>query len=127
MSKVQLLSILASLLLLVVILETIRKRKLREQYALVWILTGAVLLLFSFWRSLLDRLSSWMGIYYPPSALLLILTGLLVLILLSFSIVVSSLSLKVTLLSQKLALLEWEVKRREIEGGTGSPSAGPRT
>lgn len=118
MSKVQILSILASLSLLLVILEAIRKRRLREQYALVWLLTGFILMLFSLWRSLLDRVSGLMGIYYPPSALLLLLTGLVVLILLSFSIVVSSLSVKVTRLSQKLALLEWELKNPR--GGAGT-------
>jgi len=125
-SKVQLLSIVASLTLLLVILETIRKRRLREQYALVWLLTGFLLLLFSLWRDLLDRVSALMGIYYPPSALLLMLTGLLVLILLSFSIVVSSLSIKLTRLSQKLALLEWELHARARGGLPEAGAAGAR-
>ena len=126
MDKVQILSIAVSAAMLLVILEAIRKKKLKEQYALVWLLTGGVLLLFSVWRHLLDRLSALIGIYYPPSALLLMLTGLTVLILLSFSIVVSDLSGKVTSLTQKVALLEWELAQKS-RGVRAAPPAAPGT
>ena len=108
--RVQVVAVVGSLALLVIVFEAIRKRRLREQYALVWLLTGGALLALSLWRELLHQLSALMGIYYPPSALLLIGIGFVVLILLSFSVVVSELSGKVTRLTQRLALLEWEVK-----------------
>jgi hypothetical protein len=122
MANVQILTISVSALLLFVILEAIRKRRLKEQYALLWLLAGGVLLLFSLWRDLLHRVSAIMGIFYPPSALLLMLTGFVVVILLSFSIVVSELAGKVTRLTQKLALLEGEL--RELRGSAGPQGGG---
>lgn len=107
--RVQIVAIIGSLTLLAIILEAVRKRRLREQYALAWLVTGAVLLLLAAWRELLHWLSALMGIYYPPSALLLIGIGLVVLILLSFLVIVSDLSAKITRLSQKVAILEWEI------------------
>lgn len=114
--RVQILAVVGCLGLLAVIFEAIRKRRLREQYALVWLLTGGVLLLLALWRDLLHQISALMGIYYPPSALLLIGIGFVVLILLNFSVVVSDLSAKVTRLTQKLALLEWEMHARQERG-----------
>ena len=40
----------ASFLLLLVVFELIRSRRLRERYALLWLLTGVVLLALSLWR-----------------------------------------------------------------------------
>lgn len=107
--RVQIIAIIGSLALLLVIFEAIRRRRLREQYALTWLLTGGALLLLSVWRDLLTSLSQIAGIYYPPSVLLLIGAGFVVLILLDFSMVVSDLSAKVTRLTQAHALLEREV------------------
>ena len=46
----------ASFLLLVVVFELIRSRRLRERYALLWLLTGAVLLALSLWRDGLNTI-----------------------------------------------------------------------
>lgn len=118
MSRVQLFAIIGSLVLLLVIIDAIRKRRILEQYSLVWLLTGFVLLFLSIWRDLLDNLSAFIGIYYPPSVLLLIGSGLLVLILLSFSAVVSKEAGKVARLTQRLALLEFEVGRLRSQDTT---------
>lgn len=109
-NRIQVLAIVGCLALLVVIFETIRKRRLREQYALIWILAGLVLLLLATRRDLLTQVSQLMGIYYPPSALLVIGIAFIVLVLLSFSVAVSEMSEKVTRLAQRLALLEAEVR-----------------
>ena len=50
----------ASFLLLVVVLELIRSRRLRERYALLWLLTGAVLLALSLWRDGLNTIAGWL-------------------------------------------------------------------
>ncbi len=116
--RIQVIAVVGSLALLVIILEAIRKRRLREQYSLIWLVMAAAILLLALWRDLLHQLSSLMGIYYPPSALLSIGIGFVVLILISFSIVVSELSTKVTGLTQRLALMEWEIKAlREQQSG----------
>jgi len=60
----------ASFLLLVVVLELIRSRRLRERYALLWLLTGVVLLALSIWRDGLNTIAGWFGVTtYPPAIL----------------------------------------------------------
>jgi hypothetical protein len=99
--------VVASLALVGVILELIRSRRLRERYALLWLLTGLVLLALSGWRGGLNTIAGWAGIEtYPPA--ILFAAGLLfvVLVLLHYSTVISRLSDQNTVLAQRIALLE---------------------
>ena len=61
---------IASFLLLVVVFELIRSRRLRERYALLWLLTGGVLLALSLWRDGLNTIAGWFGLEtYAPAIL----------------------------------------------------------
>lgn len=108
--RVQLVAILGSLILLGIIIELVRKHKLREEHSLIWLLTGTVLFLLSLIRPLLDVLSRWMGIFYPPAALFLIGFGFTLLILMHFSVLVSDLTERNKRLAQDLALLKQELE-----------------
>ena len=60
----------ASFLLLLVVFELIRSSRLRERYALLWLLTGVVLLALSVWRDGLNTIAGWFGVEtYPPAIL----------------------------------------------------------
>ena len=104
--RVSLIADFASVLLLFVVLELIRSRRVRERYALLWLLTAVVLLVMSLWRQGLETISSLVGIAYPPSALFVLGFLFIVIVLLHYSTVISRLSDQNTILAQKLALLE---------------------
>lgn len=89
----------------------IRRGKLLERYAMLWILASFVLLLFSAWRSLLDTVAHALGFYYAPSFLFLAGFVFLMLILLHFSVVISSLSVRNKSLAQELGLLKHEIEK----------------
>ena len=55
--RVSIAAAIASILLLLVVLELIRSRRVRERYALLWLLTGAVLLALSLWRDGLNTIA----------------------------------------------------------------------
>ena len=101
----------AAVILLLVILELIRSRRLQERYALLWLLTGIVILVLAVWRGLLGRLADLVGIAYPPSALFILAAFFVLLVLLHYSTVISKLSDQNRILAQRLALLE-----RTLEG-----------
>ncbi len=109
--KIQVLGIVGSLLLLVFIFELLRKRKLREEYAILWLLGGLVVLGLAIFRDGMKWMSVAMGIYYPPAAILLVLVGGAYLMILHFSLVFSDLAGKTKDLAQELALLRFEVER----------------
>jgi len=104
----------AAILLLVVIFELIRSRRLQERYAVLWLLTGFVLLVLALWRGALGTLADAVGIHYPPSALFVIAAAFIIIVLLHYSTVISDLSERNTTLAQRLALLE---KQLEETGG----------
>jgi hypothetical protein len=111
--RVQLLAILASVLLLLGVLELVRRRRLMERYALLWLLSAAVVLALASWPGALASVSSAIGIAYPPTALFLVAFVFVLFLLLHFSTAVSRLSDQTKLLAQRVALLEERVKRHE--------------
>ena len=105
--RVSVAAAIASLLLLLVVFELIRSRRLRERYALLWLLTGVVLLVLSIWRGGLNTIAGWFGISgYPPAILFAVGILFILLVLLHYSTVISRLSDQSTILAQRLALLE---------------------
>jgi hypothetical protein len=115
--RVSVFAVLASVLLLIVVLELIRSRRVRERYALLWLLTAAVMLVLSVWRSGLDTIAGLVGINYAPSALFVLGSLFMLLVLLHYSTVISKLADQNTILAQRLALLEDRLAREP----TGSP------
>jgi hypothetical protein len=107
----KLLAVIGSGLLLIVVVELIRRGRLKEKYSLLWLLAGAVLLVFSSSRDILEFISHALGIFYPPSFLFLLAFFFLLLITLHFSVVISGLSEKNKHLAQEIALLKHEVQR----------------
>jgi hypothetical protein len=100
----------ASFLLLVIVFELIRSRRLRERYALLWLLTGVVLLALSLWRGGLNTIASWFGVTsYPPAILGAVGALFVLVVLLHYSTVISRLSDQNTILAQRLALLEQQL------------------
>ena len=104
----------ASILLILVVLELIRSRRLRERYALLWLATGLVLLVLSAWRGGLNTIAGWVGVRgYPPAVLFAVGMLFILAVLLHYSTVISRLSDQNVVLAQRLALLEQELRARE--------------
>ncbi len=112
--KVSVIASVASLLLLLVVFELIRSRRLRERYAILWLLTGVVLLVLSAWRDALNTIAGWVGVTtYPPAVLFAVATIFILLVLLHYSTVLSKLADQNVILAQRLALLEQALDARE--------------
>lgn len=108
--KVSLAASAASLLLLLVVFELIRSRRLRERYALLWLLTGFVLLALSLWRGGLNTIAGWFGVEtYPPAVLFAVALLFVLAVLLHYSTVISKLADQNVVLAQRVALLELEI------------------
>ena len=122
--KIQIIVGLLSMILLLITFELIRKKRLREEYAILWLFTGIVVLVFSLWPEFL--LSQFFvritGIFYL-SAVVLIAFFFLLLIVFHFSVVISKLAGQNKELAQRYALLEMEFKelrKRFLPPETGS-------
>jgi hypothetical protein len=111
--RVSIVAALAAVILLLLILELIRSRRLQERYALLWLLTGIVILVLSVWRGLLAKVADLVGIAYPPSALFVLAALFVLMVLLHYSTVISKLSDQNAILAQRLAILEHSLRTRE--------------
>lgn len=101
---------IASFTLVLVVLELIRSRRLRERYALLWLATGLTLTALSAWREGLNTIARWVGVRsYPPAVLFAVGILFILAVLLHYSTVISRLSDQNVLLAQRLALLEEQV------------------
>jgi hypothetical protein len=107
--RVSVAAAIAAALLLLAIFELIRSRRLQERYALLWLLTGLVIFVLAVWRGLLSKLADLVGIAYPPSALFILASVFVLVVLLHYSTVISKLSDQNRILAQRLALLEHRV------------------
>ncbi len=112
MDLIKIIAVLGSGSVFVVVIEMIRRGRLKEKYALLWLFASAILLVLSMSRNLLESVSFLVGIYYPPSFLFLLAFLFLLLITLHFSSVISGLSEKNKQLAQELALLRQEIMER---------------
>jgi hypothetical protein len=108
--RVMILGILASVGALLFVLELVRRRKLREDYSLLWLATGAVLLVLSLSRPTLDVIANALGVVtYPPAALFAVALMFVLLILLHYSVVVTKLSRENKQVAQQMAIMRWEL------------------
>jgi hypothetical protein len=118
--RISIAAAIASLLLILIVLELIRGRRLKERYALLWLVTGVVLLILSAWRGGLNSIAGWLGVAtYPPAILFAVTTLFVIVVLLHYSTVLSTLADQNTVLAQRLALLE-----QRVNDTTGPDAAG---
>jgi hypothetical protein len=110
--RVSVVGVVASIVLILVVLELVRGRRLKERYALLWLATGVVLLVLSAWRGGLNTVAGWLGVTgYPPAVLFAVATLFVLLVLLHYSTVISKLTDENVELAQRIALLEERVGR----------------
>lgn len=120
--RVSIAAAVASLLLILVVLELIRGRRLKERYALLWLATGSFLLALSVWRQGLNTVADWVGVAYPPAILFAAATLFVVVVLLHYSTVLSRLTDDNVRLAQEVGLVRERLRSLEVaqEGGTGA-------
>ena len=111
--RIQLVAILVTGGLFAIVFELVRRRRLMERYALLWLFASAVLLLLAVWRGLLEQIASTIGIYYAPSALFVIAFGFILILLLHFSLVISRLADQNKVLAQRLGMLQQRLDAQE--------------
>lgn len=111
--RIEFWAILGCILLFIGLIELVRRHRLKERYSFLWFATAGVLLIFALRRDWLEDLAHLVGVYYPPTALFLLLVFFMLLILVHFSTVISGLLGDKQTLSQQLGLLEARVRALE--------------
>jgi hypothetical protein len=103
--KTRVVAVAGSLGILLLVIELVRRRRLKEEYSLLWVLIAVALLVLSIWYGLLLRITELVGAVLPSSTLFFFGLVFALLMLLHFSVRISLLERRVTLLVQELGLL----------------------
>lgn len=126
-NRIQIVAIIAAFVMLLIVLELVRRRRLMERYALLWLLSAVVLIGLAAWRSGLKVISHAIGIAYPPNALFFVAFAFILLLLLHFSSAVSRLADQTKVLAQRAALLEERLRRMEQVGDPREREGAPQS
>lgn len=118
--RIQIIAIIVSLIFLGYVSRLIIKGRLREEYAIFWVVSTLVLIVFSFWRKGLDFIAELMGVYLAPNLVFTIAIFAILIYLLHLSIVVSKLHDKNKKMAQELALMKELISKSKIDGETNS-------
>ena len=112
-NRMQIVAIVGAVALLLIVFEMVRRRRLMERYALLWMLSAIVILGLAVWQDALNVLARQMGIISAPNALFFVAVAFILLLLLHFSAAMSRLSDQSKVLAQRQAILEERLQRAE--------------
>lgn len=106
MPRIQILTIICSILLLVFIARLILKGRLREEYVLIWVFSTMALVVFSFWNDGIEIISKFLEVAVPANLIFTAAIALILLYLLHLSVTVSKLQNQNKHLAQELATMK---------------------
>ncbi|BAF72489.1 DUF2304 domain-containing protein [Sulfurovum sp. NBC37-1] len=110
MLKIQIASFLFSTFILYFIFKMVRKKKISEEYSILWFFIGIIFLFLSIFPKTIDIMGMIFGISYAPSLLILIILAFILSMLIHFSVVLSRLSRQNKELIQEVGLLKYEIE-----------------
>ena len=110
LDRIQVVALTGSVLLLLLVLELVRRRRLAEEYSALWIVSAILLIGLSLRRDLVDFAARWLGVYYPPAILVLMLVGIVFVASLSFSVILSRQQRQISRLIEENAIMAAELR-----------------
>ncbi len=118
MEHIQWIALTGSVVFFCFILWNIRNRRLSEAYALLWLLFALLFGVVSVCPWLMEYVSAFLGIYYPPAMLFLVMLLGIILILFQYLVLLTKNREKIHRLSQEISLLHAEInelKKKTME------------
>ena len=125
--RVQILAIAASVVLLLVVLELVRRRRLVEEYSLLWVLASLALIGVSLRRDILDNSARWLNVHYPPAVLVLLLILIVFVASLCFSVILSRQQQQIERLIDETAILSAEIRELRKARADNAETSEPKT
>ena len=108
--RVQIIALIVSVLLLVVVIELVRRRKLIEEYSFLWIVYSLTVLALSIRREILHTVAGWLGVFYPPIVLVMLLIVMFFAASICHAVIVSRHRKQIDRLTEETAILATEIR-----------------
>ena len=107
------------------ILVLVRKNHLMVSHAVWWLAVAAASMVFGAYPRLIDWIGGVLGIHYPPTLLIVIGMGLILIKMLTMDLKRSEQERKIRALTQRLAILESEMYPRTDQDAAGNAKSLP--
>lgn len=121
MTKAQLIAALIAALVALVVLELVRRRRLSEDFSLLWVLATLGATMLAFWGGLLTGITHLLGAKYETSTIFFFGILFVLVVLLYYAVKLTALIQEVRRLAQEAALLRFKVEEKENEDSTNRP------
>jgi hypothetical protein len=122
-SRIRIAAVVVTALMVGVVLELVRRRRLAERYALLWMLVSVALLVLAIWNQLLASAADLLHIAVPANFLFIAAFGVAFVLLLHFSVATSRLSEETRVLAQEVARLDEELRAARAVEANGDGAA----
>jgi hypothetical protein len=126
--RVRIIAVILTAVMLGVVLELVRRRRLVERYALLWMSVALILLVLAVWNEPLRLASKAAGVDVPANALFIAAFAVAFVMLLHFSVITTRLSEETKILAQEVARLDAEARAARaaaVNGEPGTPATPP--
>jgi hypothetical protein len=125
-SRVRIAAVIATAIMVGVVLELVRRRRLAERYALLWMLVSVALLMLAVWTQLLNWIAVDLLHFEVPANFLFVAAAAVgFVLLLHFSVATSRLAEETKVLAQEVARLDAELRAARANGAGPTESAAP--
>lgn len=104
-----------SIIFIIFILNLVRKNKIDEKYSILWLFFGVVILTLSIFPGIIENISSWFGVYYPPTIMLLLATLIIGAYIVHITMVITKQNKMIIKLTQEIGILKEKNEKRENE------------
>ena len=107
-----------SVLLILLVLVSVRRARIRVEYSVSWLIGAVALLVLSRSRELLHAIAGLLGVTYPPLALILLVGCVFLVMFYRFSVIISQLKDDNIALAQRVAILEYHIRSYKDQATT---------
>lgn len=126
MTRAQLIAAFVAVLLGLAVLELVRRRKLSEEFSLLWVVASLGAVLLAFWTGLLTAITRALGALYETSTIFFFGILFVLVVLVYYAVKLTALTQEVRRLAQEAALLRLQLEEAERAGRPGREDAGGR-
>jgi hypothetical protein len=114
------LGIVAALVTLFVVIELLRRRRLRERHAIWWLVAGTLALIIGIFPGILDWAARALGVELPTNLVFFVSIAILVLVCIQHSAELTDLESKTRTLAESVTLAELRITQLEQQQGERS-------
>ena len=115
-SRLQIVAIIAVFLFFLCLFKLLKKNQFAMKYTLLWMLSGVVMLILAVFPQLLDWFSGLIGVYSSVNALLAVLIGCGIMLMISFTAIISNEKKEIVRLVQEMAIIDNRLRKLEQAG-----------